>query len=116
MLIGFYADSSDDYRSSFSAYDNASGFVGYVFLLLMTMTSFKPTRKLLGEKKWKMLHLCGMWIFAYVFWKTNYELVGEGVVYVLCLNVMSAAIAVQLIAKIAKKTNKKSASAALTGV
>jgi DMSO/TMAO reductase YedYZ heme-binding membrane subunit len=108
MLIAALAYSSDDYRSSFDAYENASGFVGYVFLVLMTATSFKPMRRFIGERNWKVLHTSGMWIFAYVFWKTNYELLPQGLVYVLCLNVMSCAIAVQLIAKIARELKLKS--------
>lgn len=103
LLIFSLACSSDDYRSSFDAFDNASGFVGYVFIVLMTATSFKPTRRFVGERNWRMLHTSGMWIFAYIFWKTNYELLPQGALYVICLNVMSSAIAVQLIAKIARE-------------
>lgn len=108
VLIFSLACASDDYRSSFSAFDNASGFVGYAFLVLMTITSFKPTRRFVGERNWRILHTSGMWIFAYIFWKTNYDLLPQSALYVVCLNLMSCAIAVQLIAKIARHIKVKS--------
>lgn len=108
ILIFSLACSSDDYRSSFDAFDNASGFVGYAFIVLMTITSFKPTRRFVGERNWRILHTSGMWLFAYIFWKTNYELLAQGALYVICLNVMSCAIAVQLMAKIARQIKVKS--------
>ncbi|MCI1034748.1 ferric reductase-like transmembrane domain-containing protein [Raoultella terrigena] len=110
VLIGFYAWFSEGYRSSFSVYDNSSGFVGYIFIILMTITSFKPARRLTGETNWRVLHTFGMWVLAYVFWRTNYELLSEGIIYVIFLNVMSAAIVLQLLGKVAKRVRRNAST------
>jgi DMSO/TMAO reductase YedYZ heme-binding membrane subunit len=116
IVIGLYAYFSEEYRSSFSTYDNASGFIGYGFIILMTLTSFKPTRRAVGETNWRILHTTGMWVFAYVFWKSNYELLSEGVIYVIFLNIMSAAMVVQLMGKVARRVRKKPSAKTVSSV
>jgi len=52
--------------------DAIEGVTGYVFLIAMVLTSFQPGRKLLGPKKWRLLHLSGiyfLWAYAFsVYW------------------------------------------------
>jgi hypothetical protein len=48
--------------------DAIEGVVGYLFLIAMTLTSFRPGRKLLKPKRWKLLHRSGIYfVWAYAF-------------------------------------------------
>ncbi len=52
--------------------DVIEGVLGYLFLIAMTLTSFRSGRKLLKPKRWKLLHKSGMyflWAYAFsVYW------------------------------------------------
>ncbi len=52
--------------------DVIEGVLGYLFLIAMTLTSFRPGRKLLKPKQWRLLHKSGMyflWAYAFsVYW------------------------------------------------
>ncbi len=52
--------------------DAIEGVVGYLFLIAMTITSFRWGRQLLKPKRWRQLHLSGMyflWAYAFsVYW------------------------------------------------
>ena len=52
--------------------DAIEGVVGYFFLILLVLTSFKPVRKRMNSKYWKRLHKSGMyflWAYAFsVYW------------------------------------------------
>ena len=46
--------------------------MGYVFLILMVITSFRPGRRALSRKQWRVLHKSGiyfLWAYAFsVYW------------------------------------------------
>ncbi len=52
--------------------DAIEGVIGYLFLMAMTLTSFRSGRKLLQPKRWRLLHKSGMyflWAYAFsVYW------------------------------------------------
>jgi hypothetical protein len=52
--------------------DAIEGVTGYLFLIAMTVTSFKPGRRLLTAKQWRLLHKSGiyfLWAYAFsVYW------------------------------------------------
>ena len=41
--------------------NNLDANLGYVFIILMTITSFKPTAAILSRRSWKILHTVGMY-------------------------------------------------------
>ncbi len=43
---------------------------GYVFLIAMTITSFRPGRQLLSARQWKLLHKTGIYFICFVVWTT----------------------------------------------
>ena len=43
---------------------------GYLVLIAMTITSFKPGRQRLSAKQWKMLHKWGIYFLWFVVWTT----------------------------------------------
>jgi len=49
--------------------------VSYVFLFALTITSFQPWRRMMGQKHWYRLHLLGVWYFWAAIWVSYTELV-----------------------------------------
>jgi DMSO/TMAO reductase YedYZ heme-binding membrane subunit len=41
---------------------------GYVFLIAMTLTSFKPVRRKMSSKQWRMLHKVGIYFLRATVW------------------------------------------------
>lgn len=81
------------------------GTVGYLFLLLLTATSFKAPMRLLGGRAWQALHSSGMWVLAAVFCLSFYKRIPMGW-YPLAFALMFSAIAVKLTAKVARKQRR----------
>ncbi|MCU0123149.1 ferric reductase-like transmembrane domain-containing protein [Pseudomonas vlassakiae] len=79
------------------------GSIGYVFLLLLTLTSFKAPMRLLGGRTWKTLHSTGMWVLAGVFCLSFYKRIPMGGGYSLAFALMFSAIALKLTAKLAPR-------------
>ena len=86
------------------------GSIGYLFLLMLTLTSFKAPMRLLGGRAWKALHSTGMWVLAGVFCLSFYNRIPMGGWYPLAFALMFAAIALKLTAKRAQ-SQRRSATA-----
>lgn len=95
-----------------SAAANIPGSVGYVFIVLLTMTSFPYAVKLLGARVWKGLHSTGTWVIAGVFLLSFYKRLPMGSWYPLGFGLIFSAIAFKLLAKLAVRL-RRSARAAL---
>jgi methionine sulfoxide reductase heme-binding subunit len=46
---------------------NIPGSIGYLMILLLTVTSFAMPARLVGPANWKRLHRVGVWILAVIF-------------------------------------------------
>jgi methionine sulfoxide reductase heme-binding subunit len=46
---------------------NIPGSIGYLMILLLTVTSFAMPARLVGPENWKRLHRVGVWILAVIF-------------------------------------------------
>ena len=46
---------------------NIPGSIGYLMILLLTVTSFAMPARLIGPANWKKLHLAGVWVLAVIF-------------------------------------------------
>ena len=86
------------------------GSIGYLFLLLLTLTSFKAPIRLLGGRAWKALHSTGMWVLAGVFCLSFYKRIPMGGWYPLAFALMFSAMALKLTAKLAQQ-QRRTASA-----
>ncbi|MNJ76352.1 hypothetical protein D3C77_736180 [compost metagenome] len=86
------------------------GSVGYLFILLLTLTSFKAPMCLLGSLAWKRLHSTGTWVIALVFCLSFYKRIPMGSWYVLAFSTMFAAIALKLTAKLAVRRRRATAA------
>ncbi|MFK3775115.1 ferric reductase-like transmembrane domain-containing protein [Pseudomonas sp. NPDC089406] len=86
-----------------TAVANIPGSVGYLFILLLALTSFKTPARLLGPRLWKGLHSTGIWVLAGVFCLSFYKRIPMGGWYPLAFALMFAAIVLKLIAKQARR-------------
>ncbi|MHC2144216.1 ferric reductase-like transmembrane domain-containing protein [Pseudomonas sp. 210_17 TE3656] len=86
------------------------GAFGYLFILLLTLTSFKAPMRLLGSRAWKQLHSVGTWVIALVFCLSFYKRIPMGAWYVLAFSTMFAAIALKLTAKLALRVRRTAAA------
>ncbi|WP_447752534.1 hypothetical protein [Pseudomonas nicosulfuronedens] len=84
-----------------SAAANIPGSVGYLFILLLTITSYPYAVRLLGARLWKGLHSTGTWVIAGVFFLSFYKRLPMGSWYPLGFGLIFSAIAFKLIAKLA---------------
>jgi methionine sulfoxide reductase heme-binding subunit len=50
-----------------TAATNVPGSIGYLMILLLTITSFKTFARLIGPANWKRLHRAGVWFVATTF-------------------------------------------------
>lgn len=89
-----------------SAAANIPGSVGYLFIILLTMTSFPTPMKLLGARAWKTLHSTGTWVIAGVFVLSFYKRLPMGSWYPLGFALICSAIAIKLTAKLALRLRR----------
>jgi sulfoxide reductase heme-binding subunit YedZ len=106
VLIYKYGQLNTEFWPSRSTITNIPGTLGYLFILLMTITSFKTTTRLIGRKTWKALHLTGMWVLAAVFAYSNFKRIPLSAWYVLPFGIMSSAIAIRVVGKLAQKNKR----------
>ncbi|MDN6859305.1 ferric reductase-like transmembrane domain-containing protein [Pseudomonas sp. CAN2814] len=85
---------------------NIPGSVGYLFIILLTITSFPYAVKLLGARVWKGLHSAGTWVIAGVFFLSFYKRLPMGSWYPLGFGLIFSAIAFKLIAKLAVRLRR----------
>jgi methionine sulfoxide reductase heme-binding subunit len=50
-----------------TAATNVPGSIGYLFIVLLTLTSFVTPARLIGPQNWKKLHRTGVWFIAVIF-------------------------------------------------
>lgn len=113
VLIYLYAQGFPElFWAGRTAVANIPGSVGYLFILLLALTSFKTPTRLLGPRLWKGLHSTGTWVLAGVFCLSFYKRIPMGGWYPLAFALMFAAIVLKLIAKQARRLRGASLSPA----
>jgi len=95
-----------------SATANIPGSIGYLFIILMTVTSFPYAVKLLGARIWKGLHNTGTWVIAAVFVLSFYKRLPMGSWYPLGFALITSAVALKLTAKLALRLRRERRPAA----
>ncbi|MBD9416117.1 ferric reductase-like transmembrane domain-containing protein [Pseudomonas sp. PDM16] len=89
-----------------SAATNIPGSVGYLFILLLALTSFPWAMKALGGRGWKALHSTGSWVLAVIFCLSFYKRIPMSPGYVLAFGLMFSAIVLKLVAKLAQRVRR----------
>lgn len=85
---------------------NIPGSVGYLFILLLSLTSFPWAMKALGGRSWKLLHATGTWVLAAIFCLSFYKRIPMSPWYVLGFALIFSAIVLKLIAKLAQRLRR----------
>ncbi len=99
VLIYSYGQLNPEFWPGRTSVGNIPGSVGYLFILLMALTSFKSTARMIGGRAWKVLHVTGLWVIAAVFTYSNFKRIPMSAWYVLPFGLMCAAIALRLMGK-----------------
>ncbi|MBN3968782.1 ferric reductase-like transmembrane domain-containing protein [Pseudomonas gregormendelii] len=107
LLIYTYGQLNPEFWPGRSTVGNIPGSVGYLFIVLMTLTSFKATTRLIGRRAWRTIHVSGIWVLAAVFTYSNFKRIPLSAWYVVPFGIMCAAIAIRVIGKVAQ-TQKRS--------
>nr|WP_288256896.1 ferric reductase-like transmembrane domain-containing protein [uncultured Pseudomonas sp.] len=83
------------------------GSVGYLFILLLSLTSFPRTMKALGGRGWKLLHGTGTWVLAAIFCLSFYKRIPMSPWYALGFALIFSAIVLKLVAKLAQRLRRE---------
>jgi methionine sulfoxide reductase heme-binding subunit len=78
---------------------NIPGSIGYVMILLMTITSFKAPARFIGAENWRRLHLTGMWVIAAIFAVSFISRIPHGIGYAGAAVTMIAAMLLRGVAR-----------------
>ncbi|MCW1246348.1 hypothetical protein OC610_18175 [Pseudomonas sp. SAICEU22] len=108
VLIYWYGQLNTEFWPGRTTLGNIPGTVGYVFVLLLALTSFKSTTRLIGATAWKRLHTTGMWVLAAIFAYSNFKRIPMSDWYVLPFGLICAATAIRLMGKLAQANKRQS--------
>jgi methionine sulfoxide reductase heme-binding subunit len=87
--------------------DNHGGNLGYLFIIAMTITSFRRPASLLGDRNWQILHTVGMYYLWLAFTVTFSEKLNESMfIYPLFVSLLIIAIALRLIVPIVSRKSR----------
>ncbi|QWP79408.1 ferric reductase-like transmembrane domain-containing protein [Lysobacter sp. K5869] len=112
IVIYAYGRLAPEFWPSRTGLTNVPGSIGYLFLLAMTVTSFKPVARRMSATAWKRLHTAGMWVLAAVFALSYFKRIPMNPAYALPFAALIAAVAVRLVGKLslANKRRQRAAS------
>jgi DMSO/TMAO reductase YedYZ heme-binding membrane subunit len=82
-----------------TAATNIPGSIGYLMILLLTVTSFTASARLLGPNNWKKLHRTGVWIIAIIFAGSFFTRVPQHAAYIAPGMIMIAAMLLRVAAR-----------------
>jgi DMSO/TMAO reductase YedYZ heme-binding membrane subunit len=71
---------------------NVPGYVGYLMILLLAITSFTTPAHFIGQNNWKKLHRTGVWLIAIIFAGSFFARVHQHATYVVPGMIMIAAM------------------------
>lgn len=107
LLIYRYGQLNPQFWPGRSALGNLPGSVGYLFILLLSLTSFKGPAAWLGRRAWKRLHTTGMWVLAAIFAYSNFKRLPLSAWYLLPFTLTCTAMAINLLGKLAQAGKRR---------
>ncbi|MGE7955044.1 hypothetical protein ACQKQA_00330 [Pseudomonas sp. NPDC089530] len=107
LLIYRYGQLNPEFWPGRSTLGNLPGSVGYLFILLLTLTSFKGPAALLSRRAWKRLHTTGMWVLAAIFAYSNFKRIALSDWYLLPFAITGAAMVFNLLGKLAQASKRR---------
>jgi DMSO/TMAO reductase YedYZ heme-binding membrane subunit len=106
ILIFTYGQLNPEFWPSRTTVGNIPGSVGYTFIILLALTSFRSTSRMLGAKAWKSLHVTGLWIIAGIFAFSNFKRIPMSAWYILPLGIMLLAMVIRILGKFSQTTKR----------
>lgn len=95
-----------------NALANAPGTLGYVFIALLALTSFRFASRHMSGAAWKRLHTVGIWVIAAIFGYSFFKRIPTvSVLYAIPFSILCAAVAVRLVGKWAQANKRRQAQA-----
>ncbi|MFJ4440757.1 hypothetical protein ACIPZ8_01545 [Pseudomonas sp. NPDC089422] len=108
ILILAYAQLFPDiFWAGRTAATNIPGSVGYLFILLLSLTSFSWAMKTLGGRAWKLLHSTGTWLIAADFCLSFGKRIPMNAWYALGFCIIFSAIVLKVTAKLAQRNHRR---------
>src|SRR3982750_3252340 len=95
-IAGFASIDPSGFHAATSVGTFISGGLAYVFIVLMVATSFDGAMRWLGARRWRLLHLAGLYFLWVSFLITFGKRIPMSVGYVLPVAVLLAAMALRL--------------------
>lgn len=93
-----------------SVLTNTPGTIGYVFIALLALTSFRFASRHLSARAWKRLHTTGVWLIAAIFAYSFFmRIPSKSALYAIPFSILCAAVAVRLVGKWAQANRRRSA-------
>jgi methionine sulfoxide reductase heme-binding subunit len=83
-----------------TAATNVPGSIGYLMIVLLTVTSFAAPARLISRKNWKVLHRTGVWIIAFIFAASFLTRIPHHVAYAVPGLIMVAAMMLRVAVRI----------------
>jgi DMSO/TMAO reductase YedYZ heme-binding membrane subunit len=97
-----------------ATFNNLPGTIGYLFILALAFTSYRPLARSMGSAAWRRLHTTGMWVIAAVFAYSYLKRVPVNFWYAVPSALLLTAIAIRLIAKQAQVLKRNTRAATRT--
>ncbi|MBN0168579.1 hypothetical protein JTL50_33125, partial [Pseudomonas aeruginosa] len=107
LILAYWKLFPETFWSGRSVAANIHGSIGYLFILLLTLTSFRTPARLLGPRAWKALHSTGTWVLAGIFCLSFFKRIPMGGWYVLAFATIFSAIVLKLTAKLAVRLRRR---------
>ncbi|MFS6793761.1 hypothetical protein ABMY87_29190 [Pseudomonas aeruginosa] len=107
LILAYWKLFPETFWSGRSVAANIPGSIGYLFILLLTLTSFRTPARLLGPRAWKALHSTGTWVLAGIFCLSFFKRIPMGGWYVLAFATIFSAIVLKLTAKLAVRLRRR---------
>jgi len=93
-----------------SVLTNLPGTIGYVFIGMLALTSFRYFSQHMSAAAWKRLHTAGVWVIAAIFGYSFFKRIPTmSVLYAIPFSMLCAAVAVRLVGKWAQANKRRQA-------
>lgn len=93
-----------------SALANLPGTIGYVFIALLALTSFRYVSRHISAAAWKRLNTTGIWVIAAIFGYSFFKRIPTmSALYAIPFSMLCAAVAVRLVGKWAQANKRRQA-------
>lgn len=99
FAIYAYGQLNPEFWPGRSALTNLPGSLGYAFILLLAVTSYRPLARWMGPTAWHRLHVAGMCIIASIFAYSYFKRVPVNFWYAVPSALLFTAVVIRLIAK-----------------